>query len=68
MVEKAERTVKFEENAKLIRELQLELLKRYALLQHRYAIQPVLCSTPRSETEIESSNTGLHRADAWLDA
>jgi peptide/nickel transport system substrate-binding protein len=69
MVEKAERTVKFEENAKLIRELQLELLKRYTPYYNIVTpFNQVLVNSKVRNLEIESSNTGLHRADAWLDA
>jgi peptide/nickel transport system substrate-binding protein len=69
MVEKAERTVKFEENAKLIRELQLELLKRYT--PYYNIVTPFnqwLVNSKARNFEIESSNTSMHRADAWLDA
>jgi peptide/nickel transport system substrate-binding protein len=69
MVEKAERTVKFEENAKLIRDLQMELLKRYT--PYYNIVTPFnqwLVNAKARNFEIESSNTGMHRADAWLDA
>jgi peptide/nickel transport system substrate-binding protein len=69
MVEKAERTVKFEENAKLIRDLQMELLKRYTPYYNIVTpFNQVLVNAKVRNLEIESSNTSLHRADAWLDA
>jgi peptide/nickel transport system substrate-binding protein len=69
MVEKAERTVKFEENAKLIRDLQMELLKRYT--PYYNIVTPFnqwLVNAKVRNFEIESSNTSMHRADAWLEA
>jgi peptide/nickel transport system substrate-binding protein len=69
MVEKAERTVNFEENAKLIRELQLELLKRYTPYYNIVTpFNQFLVNAKVRNFEIESSNTTMHRADAWLDA
>jgi ABC-type transport system substrate-binding protein len=69
MVEKAERTVNFQENAKLIRELQLELLKRYTPYYNIVTpFNQYLVNAKVRNLEIESSNTSLHRADAWLDA
>jgi peptide/nickel transport system substrate-binding protein len=69
MVEKAERTVNFEENAKLIRELQMELLKRYTPYYNIVTpFNQYLVNAKVRNFEIESSNTSLHRAEAWLDA
>ena len=69
MIEKAERTVNFQENAKLIRELQLELLKRYTPYYNILTpFNQYLVNAKVRNLEIESSNTSLHRADAWLDA
>jgi ABC-type transport system substrate-binding protein len=65
MVEKAERTVNFEENAKLIRDLQTELLKRYTPYYNILTpFNQVLVNNKVRNLEIESSNTSLHRADA----
>jgi len=65
MVEKAERTVKFEDNAKLIRDLQMELLKRYT--PYYNILTPFnqwLVNSKVRNFEIESSNTAMHYADA----
>jgi peptide/nickel transport system substrate-binding protein len=65
MVEKAERTIKFEDNAKLIRDLQIELLKRYTPYYNILTpYNQVLVNSKVRNLEIESSNTALHRADA----
>jgi len=69
MVEKAEATVDFEENAKLIRELQMELLRRYT--PYYNIVTPFnqhLVNSKIVNFEIESSNTTMHRADAWYPA
>jgi peptide/nickel transport system substrate-binding protein len=67
MVEKAEKTVNFEENAKLIRDLQMELLKRYTPYYNILTpYNQVLVNAKVRNLEIESGNTSLHRADAWL--
>jgi ABC-type transport system substrate-binding protein len=65
MVEKAERTVKFEDNAKLIRDLQMELLKKYTPYYNILTpYNQILINSKVRNLEIESSNTTLHRADA----
>jgi peptide/nickel transport system substrate-binding protein len=67
MIEKAEKTVNFEENAKLIRDLQTELLKRYTPYYNILTpYNQVLVNAKMRNLEIESANTSLHRADAWL--
>jgi peptide/nickel transport system substrate-binding protein len=69
LIEKAEHTVDFEENAKLIRELQIELLKRYT--PYYNIVTPLnqwLVNSKIANFEIESSNTVMHRADAWFQA
>lgn len=67
LIEKAERTVNFEENAKLVREIQLELLKRYTPYYNIVTpFNQVLLNSKIKNFEIESSNTALHRADAWF--
>jgi ABC-type transport system substrate-binding protein len=67
MIEKAEKTVNFEENAKLIRDLQTELLKRYTPYYNILTpYNQVLVNNKMRNLEIESANTSLHRADAWL--
>ena len=69
MVEKAEQTVDFEENAKLIRELQLELLRRYT--PYYNIVTPYtqqLVNRKIVNFELEASNTGLHRAETWFEA
>jgi peptide/nickel transport system substrate-binding protein len=69
LIEKAEHTVDFQENAKLIRELQLELLKRYT--PYYNIVTPLnqqLINSKIVNFELENSNTGLHRADAWFQA
>jgi ABC-type transport system substrate-binding protein len=69
MIEKAEHTVNFEENAKLIRELQIELLKRYT--PYYNIVTPLnqqLVNSKIVNFEIENSNTGMHRADTWFKA
>ena len=69
LVEKAEHTVDFQENAKLIRELQLELLKRYT--PYYNIVTPLnqqLVNSKIVNFELENSNTGLHRAEAWFQA
>ncbi|HWO73961.1 MAG TPA: ABC transporter substrate-binding protein [Dehalococcoidia bacterium] len=67
LIEKAEHTVNFEENAKLVREIQIELLKRYTPYYNILTpFNQVLVNAKVRNLEIESSNTSLHRADAWL--
>ncbi|HLF79382.1 MAG TPA: ABC transporter substrate-binding protein [Dehalococcoidia bacterium] len=67
MIEKAERTTNFEANAKLVREVQLELLKRYTPYYNILTpYNQVLVNRKVKNLEIESSNATLHRADAWL--
>jgi ABC-type transport system substrate-binding protein len=69
MIEKAEGTINFEENAKLIRELQIELLKRYT--PYYNIVTPFSQQFVNSKIvnfEIEAANTAMHRADAWFNA
>jgi peptide/nickel transport system substrate-binding protein len=69
MIEKAEHTVNFEENAKLIRDLQIELLKRYT--PYYNIVTPLnqqLVNAKIVNFEIENSNTVMHRADTWYKA
>jgi ABC-type transport system substrate-binding protein len=69
MIEKAEGTINFEENAKLIRELQIELLKRYT--PYYNIVTPFSQKFVNSKIvnfEIEAANTAMHRADAWFNA
>jgi len=69
LIEKAEQTVDFQENAKLIRELQIELLKRYT--PYYNIVTPFtqqLVDSKIVNFELEASNTSMHRADAWYDA
>jgi peptide/nickel transport system substrate-binding protein len=67
LIDKAAHTVNFEENAKLVREIQLELLKRYT--PYYNIVTPYnqwLVNSKIVNFEIESSNTSMHRAEAWF--
>ena len=67
MIEKAERTINFEENAKMVRDIQTELLKRYTPYYNILTpYNQILVNSKVRNVEIESSNTSLHRADAWV--
>jgi peptide/nickel transport system substrate-binding protein len=69
MIEKAEHTIDFEENAQLIRDLQIELLKRYT--PYYNILTPLSQQFVNSKIvnfEIEAGNTAMHRADAWFNA
>jgi ABC-type transport system substrate-binding protein len=67
MIEKAERTVNFEENAKQVRDIQMELLKRYTPYYNILTpYNQILVNSKVRNLEIESSNTSMHRADAWM--
>jgi peptide/nickel transport system substrate-binding protein len=67
MIEKAERTINFEENAKMVRDIQMELLKRYTPYYNILTpYNQYLLNSKVRNFEIESSNTSLHRADAWI--
>jgi peptide/nickel transport system substrate-binding protein len=69
MIDKAEHTVDFQENAKLIREIQIELLKRYT--PYYNIVTPLnqqLVNSKIVNFELENSNTTMHRADAWFKA
>ena len=69
MIDKAEHTIDFEENAKLVRDIQIELLKRYT--PYYNILTPLNQQFVNSKIvnfEIESSNTSMHRADAWFNA
>jgi peptide/nickel transport system substrate-binding protein len=67
MIEKAEKTTNFEENVKLVKQAQIELLKRYTSYYN------ILTATSRNllnakvqNFEVEASNVSMHRADMWL--
>ena len=67
MIDKAAQTVNFEENAKLVKDIQMELLKRYTPYYNILTpFNQVLINNKVRNMEIESSNTTMHRADAWL--
>jgi ABC-type transport system substrate-binding protein len=69
MIEKAEHTVDLEENQKLIRELQIELLKNYTPYYNIVTpFNQYLVNSKIANFEIESSNTVMHRADAFYPA
>jgi peptide/nickel transport system substrate-binding protein len=67
MIEKAEQTPDFKENVKLIKQLQLELLKRYT--PYYNILTPTarhLLNKKVQGMEIEAANTSMHEAQAWL--
>ncbi len=67
MIEKAEQTPDFKENVKLVKALQLELLKRYT--PYYNILTPIarqLVNKKVQALEIEAANTSMHQAQAWL--
>jgi ABC-type transport system substrate-binding protein len=67
MVEKAEQTPDFKENVKLVRQLQMELLKRYT--PYYNILTPIarqLLNKKVQNFEIEAANTSMHEAQAWI--
>jgi peptide/nickel transport system substrate-binding protein len=67
LIEKAERTTNFDENAKLVKEAQLELLKKYTSYYNIVtAYSRQFLNSKIENFEIEPSNTAMHRADMWF--
>jgi ABC-type transport system substrate-binding protein len=67
MIEKAEKTTNFEENVKLVKQAQLELIKKYTSyydIVTFYARQ--FLNAKIQNFEIEPSNTAMHRSDLWV--
>jgi len=67
LIEKAEKTTNFEENVKIVKQAQLELIKRYTSYYNivtAYARQ--FLNSKIENFEIEPSNTAMHRADMWF--
>ena len=67
LIEKAERTTDFEENAKVVKQAQLELIKRYTGYYNIVtAYSRQFLNSKIENFEIEPSNTAMHRADMWF--
>jgi ABC-type transport system substrate-binding protein len=67
LIEKAEKTPNFEENQKLVKQAQLELIKRYT--SYYNILSPYTRAFLNSKVEnfeIEASNVAMHRADLWF--
>jgi peptide/nickel transport system substrate-binding protein len=67
LINKAEQTPDIDENAALVREIVVELAKRYAPYYHICTPQfRTLISGKVENYEVELSNTAMHRADMWF--
>jgi ABC-type transport system substrate-binding protein len=67
LIERAERTPNFEENVKLVKQAQLELIKRYTSYYNiATPISRQFLNAKIENFEIEPSNTAMHRADMWF--
>jgi peptide/nickel transport system substrate-binding protein len=67
LIEKAEKTPNFEENQKLVKQAQLELIKRYT--SYYNIVSPLsrqFLNSKIENFEIEPSNTAMHRSDMWF--
>jgi peptide/nickel transport system substrate-binding protein len=67
LIEKAEKTTNFEENVKLVKQAQLELIKRYT--SYYNILTPIsrqFLNSKIENFEWEASNTAMHRADLWF--
>jgi hypothetical protein len=69
MVLKAEQTPNLQENAKLVKQILLELCKRYSFYYNIASpdFQAVLSSKIKN-FEVEQSPNTMHRADVWVEA
>ena len=69
LIEKAERTVDYEENLKLVKEAQLYAVQHYTSYYNiATAINRRLLDARIRNYEIEPSNTAIHQATMWFDA
>jgi peptide/nickel transport system substrate-binding protein len=69
LIEKAERTVDYEENVKLVKEAQLYAIQHYTSYYNiATAINQRLLDSRIHNYEIEPSNTAMHQATAWFDS
>ena len=67
LIEKAERTTNFEENVKLVKQAQIELVKKYtAYYNICTATSRFLLNSKIQNFEVEASNVSMHRADMWF--
>ena len=67
MIEKAEKTPDFQENVKLVKQAQLEAIKKYTSYYNIVtAIARQFLNSKVQNFEIEPSNTAMHRADLWI--
>jgi ABC-type transport system substrate-binding protein len=67
LIEKAEKTPGFEENVKLVKQIQLELIKRYT--SYYNILSPTtraLLNAKIQNFEVEASNVAMHRSDMWI--
>jgi hypothetical protein len=68
MIEKAEVTLDFEENVKLVKEAQLYAIQNYTSYYNiATAINQRLLDSRIRNYEIEPSNTAMHQATAWFE-
>jgi ABC-type transport system substrate-binding protein len=68
MIEKAEKTVNFEENIKLVKEAQLYAVQHYTSYYNiATATNRRLLDARIRDYEIEPSNTAMHQATMWFD-
>lgn len=69
LIEKAETTVDFEENVKLVREAQMMAISRYTSYYNiATARSRRLLNAKIRDYEVEPSNTAMHQAQMWFDA
>jgi peptide/nickel transport system substrate-binding protein len=69
MIEEAERTVDREANIALVKDIQRDLLRKYAHLNYVYtAIQHELKWADVRDWEFSRTNAVMYRTEAWLDA
>jgi glutathione transport system substrate-binding protein len=67
MIEKAEKTPDFQENVKLVKQAQLEAIKKYTSYYNIVtAISRQFINSKIQNFEIEPSNTAMHRAETWV--
>lgn len=67
MIEKAEKTVDFEQNVKLVKEAQLYAIRNYTGYYNIYSPKVRAFRNNKIQNwEIEASNVAMHRADLWI--
>jgi ABC-type transport system substrate-binding protein len=67
MIEKAEKTPDFQENVKLVKQAQLEAIKKYTSYYNIVTqISRQFLNSKMQNFEIEPSNTAMHRAETWV--